>query len=173
MRKIAELNVLMRTRVALPDGMNMVTEEFREGWDFVRSGKAKGLEKKILKRGWNFIKIADGLLRSGVGKTSQEAISNALKLTLRRVSEHFNAVEVERIELTTYPWFTLARVRVYPYRIQQNAVVPVMDEAPAATDFGPRQFRSSVGELCPLFGSATPLLKEILVAAGGTPGRAR
>jgi hypothetical protein len=80
---------------------------------------------------------------------------------------------VERIELTTYPWFTLARVRVYPYRIQENAVAPLADEVRIAIDFGPRRFRSSVGELCPLFGSAAPILKEMLIASTVAPARAQ
>jgi len=104
-RKIAELNLLLRTAIDLPVGLELATEEFREGWNFVRPGNARRLGKKVKARGWNFIKIADGELRSGVGDTSQKAIASALKLALRRVSNHFNAAEVERIELTQYPWF--------------------------------------------------------------------
>ena len=99
MRTIAELNVLMRVQTELPDGLRVATQEFREGWSFVRAATAKRLEKKIRTRGWNFIKIAGGSLRSGVGDTSQEAIASALKLALRRISEHFNAVEVEHIDM--------------------------------------------------------------------------
>ena len=67
--------------------------------------------------------------RSGVGQTSQEAIAGALKLALRRVSERFNAAEVESIELKKYPWFVLAKVKVYPYQIQQGAVLSVFNDA--------------------------------------------
>jgi hypothetical protein len=167
MRTIAELNMLLRARVELPVGLKLATEEFREGWNFVRSGDARRLEKKIQTRGWSFIKIADGSLRSGVGETSQEAIASALKLALRRVSTHFNAVEVEHIELTQYPWFFLARVRVYPYRIQQGAVVPLPDEA-AAMPMAARSRRlpPQSAEPFPHFGSAMPMLKEMLVSAG-------
>ena len=43
--------------------------------------------------------------------------------------EHFNAVEVEHIELKQYPWFFLARIRNYPGCIRQKAVLPVPNEA--------------------------------------------
>lgn len=166
MHAIAELNVLLRTQVELPVGLKLATEEFREGWNFVRAGDARRLEKKIQTRGWNFIKIADGELRSGVGETSQLAIASALKLALRRVSTHFNAVEVEHIELTRYPWFFLARVRVYPYRIQKGAVLPVPDEAvPMPIDARPRRLPPQSAELFPHFGSAMPMLKEMLISA--------
>jgi hypothetical protein len=127
MCNIAELSVLLRCEIALPVNFKLATEEFRDGWKFARTTNAKRLEQKILNRGWNFIKIADASLRSGIGDTSQEAIAGALKLALREVSGHFNAVEVAHIELTQYPWFFLAKVRVCPYRIQQDAVVPVPD----------------------------------------------
>ena len=131
MRKIAETNILLRARVELPSGLTLATEEFREGWDLVQTGKATGLRKKIQTLGWNFIKAGDGSLRSGVGDTSQEAIASALKLVLRRVSNDFNAVEVGHIQLTEYPWFFLARVWVNPYRIQAGMNLPVANKLPA------------------------------------------
>ena len=172
MRKIAELNLLLRTRIELPDGLEFATDEFREGWSFVRQSNARRLEKKIVTRGWSFIRIADGSLRSGVGDTSQEAIASALKLALRRISEHFNAVEVERIELTQYPWFFLARVRVYPFRIQQGAVLPVGDEV-MALSIAPRRRRlaANSSEMFPNFGSAMPMLKEMLIASRAPEAR--
>jgi hypothetical protein len=167
MPSIAEQNMLLRAKTELPDGLKLATDEFREGWEFVRRYDACRLEKQIVRHGWNFIRIAEESLRSGVGETSQEAIASALKLTLRRISTHFNAVEVEHIELTQYPWFFLARVRVYPYRIQQGAVVPLPDEA-AAMPMAARSRRlpPQSAEPFPHFGSAMPMLKEMLVSAG-------
>jgi hypothetical protein len=173
MRNIAELNMLLRVRVELPVGLKLATDEFREGWNFVRSGDAHRLEKKIQTRGWSFIKIADGSLRSGVGETSQEAIASALRLALRRVSTHSNAVELEHIELTQYPWFFLARVRIYPYRIQESAELPMPDEA-AADPMVTRQrlLPMNAAEMFPHFGSAMPLLKEMLGSSRSSQARA-
>jgi len=149
MHKITELNMLLRARVELPDGMKLAMVEFREGWNFVRTGNAQRLEKKIQTRGWNFIRIA-----------------SALKLALRRVSGHFNAVEVEHIELTRYPWFFLARVKVYPYRIQQGAVLPISDAAmPDPVPLRPRRFPDGSAALFPKYNRAIPLLRELLVAS--------
>ena len=128
MRNTAEHTVLLRERVALPDHFKLVTEEFREGWDFVRSGDVHWLDEKIRRCGWHFIRIAEGSLKSGIGQTPQEAIASALKLTLRCVSGRFNAAEVGHIELKEYPWFVLATVRVYPYQIQKSAILSVSDE---------------------------------------------
>ncbi len=174
MRTIAEMNMLLRVRVELPVGMRLATDEFREGWRFVRTGNAPRLKKKIQTRGWNFIKISDESVRSGVGDTSQEAIACALKLALRRVSERHNAVEIEHIELTTYPWFYLARVRVHPYRIQLGAVLAVSDQ-PAVDPIPSRSRRlpSQAAELFPHFGSAMPMLKELVIASRSSQARAQ
>ena len=128
MRNIAELTVLLHERIALPDHFKLVTEEFREGWDFVPSGDAHWLDQKIRRCGWHFIRIGEGSLKSGVGPTPQEAIANALKLALRCARGRFNAAEVGHIELKEYPWFVLAMVRVYSYQIQESAILSVSDE---------------------------------------------
>jgi hypothetical protein len=59
----------------------------------------------------------------------QAAIASALKLALRRVSPGFNAANIDRIEITQYPWFFIAKVKIYPYQIQQSAVLQVSDQA--------------------------------------------
>jgi hypothetical protein len=168
MRDIAELNMLLRGRIALPNGIKLTTDEFLEGWHFVRSVDARHLETKIQTRGWNFIRIADAPLRSGVGDTSQEAIASALKLTLRHVSRHFNAAEVDHIELTQYPWFFLARVRVNSFQIQQSAVLHAPDQS-VPLSVAPRHklLSHNAPALYPDFGSAMPQLKQMLVSTRG------
>jgi hypothetical protein len=107
----------------------MKTDQFSEGWNFARTVNITQLEKRIKARGWQFFKIVDGFLRSGVGDSPQHAIASAMNLGLRCVSEYFNAVGVETIRLTKYQWFWLARVTISPYRIQEIAVLPVTDAA--------------------------------------------
>jgi hypothetical protein len=177
MRAIVELNMLLREQIELPTGFKLATDEFSEGWSLIKGSDARRLEKRILKSGWNFFRIGDGSLRSGVGETSQEAIASALKLALRRVSPDFNAVEVQRIELTKYPWFFLARVRVYPYRIQEGPILAVSDEGSAnpmlAGSAHPKRLRNGAAELFPDFGSAMPMLKQMLSASHASEAATR
>jgi len=166
MRDIAELNMLLRESVEMPNGLKVATEQFCAGWNFVRPADARRLEKKIRTCGLNFISGFDEAVKSGVGDSSQKAIANALKLALRHLSASFNAVEVKHIEVTQYPWFFLARVSVCPYRIQQGAVLPVPDEAMLPPTV-PRQPRLPVHppELLPRFGSAIPMIEEMMVSS--------
>lgn len=164
MRKIAETNILVRTSVELPHGLRMATEEFREGWNFTRSVDARRLQKRILRHGWNLVRNSFGLERSGVGPTSQHAVAGALTLALRRLSANFNAVEIEHIQLTQYPWFFLARVIVHPYRIQESAILSLCDDAvPLAVRARQRSLPLHAAARHPLFASAMPQLKEMLI----------
>jgi hypothetical protein len=172
MRTIAELNLLLHTSVELPSGLKLTTEEFHDGWNFVRRVDARRLGKRIHTKGWNFIRFADGSLRSGIGDTSQEAIASALKLALRRVSSHSNAVEVEHIELTRYPWFFLARVRVYPYRIQEGSTLELAEGGADLIAGDSADLQEEAGELIPFSGSAMPTLKELLVSTKISNARA-
>jgi hypothetical protein len=129
-----ELNLLLRSQAGLPEGLRLVKEEFCEGWCSVRTRNTEWLEKEICAKGWNFDRVVKGLRGSGVGETSQVAIAGALKLALRQISEQFSAVEVERIQLTQYRWFFLARASVAPIRIQQGPVLSVSNGiAPLST----------------------------------------
>ncbi len=172
MRKIAEANMLLRTKLELPSGLSLTTDEFQEGWGFLRTVNAVRLEKKVLAQGWNFIKIADGSLRSGVGDSSQEAIASALKLALRRLNEHFNAAEVEHIELTEYPWFFLARISLNPYRLQKDLIQAAAGDAlllPIA--HREKRLPANAAALYPQFGSAMPMLKQMLISSRGSEAR--
>jgi hypothetical protein len=166
MQAITEMNMLVRTDIELPDNLKLTTDEFREGWNFARLVDVRRMEKKIVTLGWSLTRMGDGLLRSGVGDTSHEAIASALKLTLRHVSAYFNAAEVGHIELTQYPWFFLARVRVDPFRIQQGAAIAMPEEARAIPSLH-RQRRLPIDAevLYPHFGSAMIRLKQMLVSS--------
>jgi hypothetical protein len=158
--------MLLRKQTELPVGLRLATDEFREGWNFVQSADAKKLEKKVQAHGWNLIKIANGTQACGVGESSEEAVSSALRLALLRMGAHFNAVEVENIELTQYPWFFLARVRVCQYRIQQFATQTASHES-IPSPSAPRRRRLPLDAelLYPGFGSSMPQIKEMLVSS--------
>ena len=172
MQAITEMNMLVRTDIGLPDNLKLTTDEFREGWNIARLVDAHRLEKRIVSLGWSFTRMGDGLQRSGVGDTSHEAIASALKLALRHISAYFNAAEVGHIELTQYPWFFLARVRVDPFRIQQGAAMAMPEEARAIPALH-RQRRLPIDAevLYPHFGSALPLLKQMLISSQGAENR--
>jgi hypothetical protein len=162
MLKITKLSVLLRAEAELPPNLILARGEFMKGWNIVRPGGASLLERKIRRRGWHFIPIADETRRSGVGESSQQAIASALQLAVRSISEYFNTVEVRQIQLTKYPWFVLARLLVCPYRIQKSPVQFVPDDAlrlPAPTL--PEQLPVNASWLFPQFGRKIQVASEM------------
>jgi len=172
MPNFAESNVFLRARMELPQGFKVAAGEFRDGWTVMRKGGAGGLERKTRACGWNFVRIGEAALRSGVGDTSQMAIASALRLALRQVKAFDNAVELERIELTHYPWFILARVHIKSYRIQQGLALPALDVSAELQMTPHRRLSPQAAELFRGFGDAMPMLKEMLVAARTGEARA-
>ena len=152
MTTISESNVLLRSDVPLPAGFKVATDEFHRGWNRMRSGGAGRLDKKIKARGWSFTRTPGGTLRSGVGKTAQEAIGSALCQALAEMDEDSHAVEIGQMHVTSYPWFFVARVRVEPYRILPVAVHESTMPAPAVRPANPPG-------LYPQYGSTMPLLR--------------
>jgi hypothetical protein len=171
---IAAGNVLLRAQTELPIGLNVPTEEFGEGWDLMLPGDMKQLNEKILAQGWNLIRIEHGPQRSGVGDSREEAISAALRRSLRHISEYFNAVEVDCFELTQYPWFFLATVMLCPCRIQKDAVQFVPEDAPSPPVVAPhRRSPANLPGLYPRFSAAMPMPGELLAFSRSTSRKAQ
>jgi len=145
MQDLTELTTLSRVTTEMPDGLQISMDDFQEGWNRVLSGDVRWLDKEIRRCGWHFVWIAEPSVRSGVGKTAQAAIAGALKLALRGVLPSFNAANIDRIDLTEFPWFFVAKVRVYPYQIQQDTAMHRVVE----TSIRPA---NSSGELTPVDG---------------------
>jgi hypothetical protein len=160
---ITELSVLLRAQTELPPLHIRTKGEFIEGWNFARLKGASPLERKIRRHGWHFIRIAHKTWRSGVGESSQQAISSALQLAVRSTGENFNALEVRDIHLTRYPWFVLAKVGVFPYKIQQSLFQFVPDDALLLPTSNPEeQSPANASRLSPQPGREMPTAKEML-----------
>jgi len=172
--RLTELSVILRAGTELPSNLNMRGAEFMEGWNLVRPGGASLLERKIRRHGWHFIRIADETRQGVIGESSQLAIDSALRLAVRGISEYFNAVEVRNIYVSRYPWFVLARLGVFPCRIQQSPIQFVPDDAlplPASTRM--EQLPVNASWLFPQFGLEMPMVREMLTQSSGKDERAQ
>jgi hypothetical protein len=163
MIKIAETKVLLRAAPCMPLGFKVATEEFRNGWCLMKSGGTQRLANKVRSLGWHMVRLAEVDLRSGVGKTGPDAVANALSLALRRLDGRSNAVEVEAVEIVDYPWFFLARLKVVPYSVQQQAALP-LDDQPSMGQLAGRHHRvpaPTQSYLPPAVGPM-PMLRQVL-----------
>jgi len=173
-RTISEMKLLIRARMELPVGLQLTTDQFPDGWELVEPKEAGELKKRMRTRGRNLIRIGDGIVKSGLGDTWQEAIDCALKRALRMIREPISAVEVGEIRLTRYPWFCLARVTAFPYWIQQSSASPAPDRATLLAP-APRRGRPprQADALDSHFASAIPRLARELISSQGVQNDSR
>ncbi len=173
MWKITEHSVFVRAQTELPPSL-ITTREFMEGWNITLPGGVSQMARRIRGCGWHFIRIADETRRSGVGGSSRQAVTSALQLAVRSISEYFNAVEVRHIHLTRYPWFVLARLGVFPCRIQQSPVqfVPY-DDLPLPAPTRREQLPVNASWLFPQFRRQIPTADEMLTQSRSKYGRAQ
>ena len=174
MCKIAAWTMLLRVQTELPAGLEVTTDRFSDGWQCVQAGDTERFKEEIQVRGWSYIMHAGGLLGNGVEDTSQEAIDSAVKVVLCHIGQRFNAVEIEHIELTQYPWFYLARVGVRIYRIQPDAAMPAADiSGDRRINRSTRRLPRQPSVLYPQFESVLPAVRELLVLSRSVQGMPR
>ncbi len=75
----------------------------------------------IRQTGWHFMWLQGRCSRMGFGLTQEAATRRALARALNGISKHFNAAELDCIEITQYPGFQIANVTVQTIQIQQKA----------------------------------------------------
>jgi len=173
-RTIVEMNLLIRACMELPVGLQLTTDQFREGWELVQPEDAGELKRRMRKSERNLIRIGDGILKGGLGDTSREAINCAIKRALRMINERIAVVEVGEIKLTRYPWFCLARVTVFPFWIQLSSASEVPDRATLLAP-APRRGRPPcrADALDSQFAGAIPGLTQELISSPGVQNDSR
>jgi hypothetical protein len=56
------------------------------------------------------------------------------------VGPGFNAASVDRVDISHYPWFFIAKVKIYPYQIQESSALQESNQVTAI------RMAASIGE---------------------------
>ena len=120
--------IFLRTGCILPDGLNLVQEQFSETWMSVADTTSTVLDEKIRAVGWHFMWLAETYSCSDVGNIATSAIDRAIAGALKRIQQKFNAAELESIKVSKYPGFKVVRANIHARHIQQHASFTLRDE---------------------------------------------
>jgi hypothetical protein len=120
--------MFLRTGCTLPDGIDLIQEQFCEKWMLVTDTIAAALDVNIRNVGWHFMWFAGSYSRLGAGRTAESAIGKAITLALNQVNGRFNAAELDSIHVRKYPGFRVAKVTLHARHIQQAASLGLVDE---------------------------------------------
>lgn len=114
-------SVFLRSDCILPDRLDPCRQPIGEGWSIVDEIPALVFDTMIRRAGWHFMWLQDSCSRRGVGLTKERAIRRALSRALKGVSKRFNAAELDSLQITEYPGFQIASVRIQTLQIQRHA----------------------------------------------------
>ncbi|MFZ3342831.1 MAG: hypothetical protein WA213_18250, partial [Terriglobales bacterium] len=125
--------VFLRRECVLPDRLDLCLQPVDETWSVVEQIPALVFDTMIRRAGWHFMWLQDSRSRRGIGFTEEAAIRRALSLALKGVAKRFNAAELDSLQITEYPGFQIANVRIQTLQIQRHAslnVAVVQDPVP-------------------------------------------
>lgn len=120
--------MFLRTGCVLPDGLDLIQEQFCGPWMSVKDTMAAALDLKVRKAGWHFMWLEDAYARFGAGRTAAGAIDQAITRALDRIKDRFNAAELGSVSVSKYPGFRVAKITLYARQIQLQTSLTLVDE---------------------------------------------
>jgi len=114
-------SVFLRSDCILPERLDPCLQPINEKWSVVEEIPALVFDTMIRRAGWHLMWLQDACSRRGVGLTEEAAIRQALLRALKGVSKRFNAAELDFLQVTEYPGFQIANVRIQTLLIQRHA----------------------------------------------------
>ena len=120
--------MFLRTECVLPDGLNLIQEQFCGTWMSVKDTMAPALDVKVRNAGWHFMWLEDVYARFGVGRTATSATDKAIARALDRIKDRFNAAELDSVSVSKFLGFRVAKIKLHSRQIQQQASLSLVDE---------------------------------------------
>jgi hypothetical protein len=124
-------SMFLRKECELPPQFDLAQRQCADNWMLLDQIDAPVLETMIRHVGWHLLCLRESYSRSGVGLSGNEAVHEALARALKGVRMHFNAAELESIEVFSYPVFHIATITLQPRNIQQHTPLETAVENPA------------------------------------------
>jgi hypothetical protein len=118
--------VFLRSDCVLPNRIDPRLRPIGEEWSVVEDIPALAFDTMIRRAGWHFMWLQDSCSRRGLGLTEEAAIRRALSHVLKGVSKRFNAAELDSLQVTEYPGFQIANVRIQALQIQRHASLNIV-----------------------------------------------
>ncbi len=120
--------MFLRAGCVLPDGLDLIQEQFCGTWMSVKDTMAAALDLKVRNAGWHFMWLEDAYARFGVGRTATAAIDQAIARALDRIKDRFNAAELDSVSVSKYLGFRVAKIKLYARQIQLQTSLSLVDE---------------------------------------------
>lgn len=114
-------SVFLRNGCILPDRIAPCRQPIGEEWSVVEEIPALVFDTMIRRAGWRFMWWHESCSRRGIGLTEEVAVRRALSRALKGVSKRFNAAELDSLQITQYPGFQIANIKLQTLQIQRHS----------------------------------------------------
>lgn len=98
----------------------MLVEPFAGDWAHVEQMESRAFDAMIRQAKWRFRWVHGSYSQRGFVTTEETAIRRALERALKSVSTRFNVAEFDSLQISPFPGFYIANVRMNARQILQN-----------------------------------------------------
>ena len=105
----------------MPPHFGLAPQPCADNWTLRDDTGSPVLDTMIPQAGWHFVWVRGFYSHSGVGRSRDGAIHRALARVLKGLKMRFNAAELESVQVSSYPFFHIAKVTVQACHIQKHA----------------------------------------------------
>jgi hypothetical protein len=121
-------SVFLRKGCDMPAHFDLAQQPCADNWMLLEEIESPVLDTMIRHAGWHFVCFKGPFSRSGVGLSRDGAIHQALARALKGLKMRFNAAELESVEVSSYPFFHIAKVILQGRHIQQHTSLEMVLE---------------------------------------------
>ena len=113
-------SIFVRSTGTLPAYVGVLVEPFAGGWAHVEQMESRAFDAMIRQAKWHYMWVHGSYSQRGFGRSEETAIRRALERALQSVSPRFNVAEFDSLQISRFPGFYIASVRMNTRQILQN-----------------------------------------------------
>lgn len=113
--------VLIKEGTTLPQGLQVENDPYSKGWRLVRNLNSSALDRKLYDSAWTFFFMAGEIKAAAFGLDLAATTCRAVKKIVAGMkSDHFNCLEISRVEKKKFLGLPFVSVGGHPRHIQES-----------------------------------------------------
>ena len=119
--KINAGTILIKEGTLLPEGLQLESDPYLQGWRLVKNLGSSGMDRKLCDAGWTFFYMASEVKAMAFGSDSEKTTRRAVKKAFANMrSGRFNCLEISRVAAEHFLGLPYVTVAGHPRHIQEG-----------------------------------------------------
>ena len=117
--KINAGTILIKEGTLLPEGLQLESDPYLNGWRLVKSLGSSGIDRQLSEAGWTFFYMAGEVDAMAFGSKSEKTTQRAVQKVIAKIkSDTFNCVEISQVAAKGFLGLPYVTVAAHPRHIQ-------------------------------------------------------